>query len=75
MNDKLLKIAAETLNVSQDIVKKHFKEIPEHDAYYFWNPAKGGLAVIIGKTGEKLGASSGIDFKKHLKAFVEGKRN
>lgn len=75
MNDKIIEIAAETMKVSLEVAKKNYKKLPEHSAYYFWNPIRGGISVIIGESGEKLGAVSGVGFQRHLQAFLEGKRN
>lgn len=75
MNKKIVKIAAETMKVSENVAEENYKELPEQDAYYFWNPERGGIAVIVGKNGEKLGAVSGLAFEKHLQAYIDGKRN
>ncbi len=75
MNKKIITTAAETMKVSVDVAEENFKELPDMDAYYFWNPIRGGIAVIVGRDGEKLAASSGINFEKHLQAYIDGKRN
>ena len=75
MNKKIITTAVEVMKIPIEVAEEHFKELPEHNAYYFWNPVKGGIAVIVGKNGEKLAASSGISFEKHLQAFIDGKRN
>ena len=58
-----------------NIAKTHYKEIPEINAYYFWNPVKGGISVIINDACEKLGAISTVNYEKLLEAFKSGKRN
>lgn len=77
MNKRIIITAAETMKVplELEVAEENYKELPEQDAYYFWNPVRGGIAVIVGKDGEKLGASSGINFEKHLQAYIDGKRN
>ena len=75
MNKKIITTAIEAMKVPIEVAEEHFKELPEQDAYYFWNPVRGGIAVIVGRNGEKLAASSGISFEKHLKAYIDGKRN
>lgn len=75
MNKRIITTAAETMKVSLEVAEENYKELPEQDAYYFWNPVRGGIAVIVGRDGEKLGASSGISFEKHLQAYIDGKRN
>ena len=63
------------MKTSLETAKEHYKAIPEADAYYFWNPIRGGIAVIINKKGEKLAATSAVNFDKHLAAFLDGRRN
>lgn len=75
MNNKIVEIAASVLKLTTEETIKHYKEIPEENAYYFWNPVRGGLSVIVNSNGEKLGATSSVPYKKHLNAFKEGKRN
>lgn len=75
MNKRIITTAAETMKVPLEVAEENYKELPKQDAYYFWNPVRGGITVIVGKDGEKLGASSGIIFEKHLQAYIDGKRN
>ncbi len=75
MNKDIIKIASEILNIALDETEKNCKEIPEINAYYFWNPTRGGISIIINELGEKLGATSGVSYEKHLQAFRDGKRN
>lgn len=75
MNNKIIEDVAKKFNMSVEDVKKHSKEVPEIDGYYFWQPFRGGISIIINNVGEKLCATSSISFEKHLKAFKEGKRN
>lgn len=75
MDNKIIEDVAKKLHMSVEDVKRHSKEVPEIDGYYFWQPVRGGIAVLVDKNGEKLGATSSVSFEKHLKAFKEGKRN
>ena len=75
MHEKLYEIAARVMKTPLETAKKNCKAIPEIEGYYFWNPVRGGIAVIINKDGEKLAATSSVSFEKHLAAFVAGKRN
>ncbi len=75
MDKSIVKIATEVLKIPAEVVEQNCKELNEHQAFYFWNPTRGGIAVIVGKDGEKLAAVSGVSFEKHLKAYLEGKRN
>lgn len=75
MDEKLLKVAAETMKTTADVAKDNNKYIDEIDGYYFWNPIRGGISVIIDKNGEKLSACSRVKFDDHLKEFKNGRRN
>ena len=75
MEQVLFEIAAKAMHVTTEEAKLHWRPVPECNAYYLWNPARGGIAVIINEQGEKLAATSSVTFERHLKAFLEGKRN
>jgi len=75
MSEDIFKMAAEILHITEEDVRKNSKAIPELDASYFWKPARGGMAVIINSSGEKLIAGSSVSFDKHVQAFREGRRN
>lgn len=75
MKQQLAEIAARVMKVPVEDALKHCKEIQGHGAFYFWNPARGGIAVIVNEQGEKLGATSSVSFEKHLNAFLDGQRN
>ena len=75
MTEEVLNLAMQTMKVSKEIVLQHNKYVSEINAYYFWNPVKGGIAVIINEECERLGATSAVSFDKHVAAFKEGKRN
>ena len=75
MNNEIIEIAAKTLHISTEEAQKNYKEITDANAFYFWNPVRGGLAVIIAENGEKLAATSSISFERHLQAFLSGRRN
>ena len=75
MDEKLFEIAANSMKSPLETAKTNCKEIPEIDGYYFWNPVRGGISVIINRDGEKLAATSSVSFEKLLAAFIDGKRN
>ncbi len=75
MDKKISEVAASAMKVSVDEAIKHCKEIPEIGAYYFWNPIRGGISVIVDANLEKLAATSSVNFEKHLVAFKDGRRN
>lgn len=75
VDSKIIKIVSDILKLSEEETQKYCKEVPEIDGYYFWNPVRGGLSVIINHRGERLCANSSISFEEHLKAFKEGRRD
>ena len=75
MDKQIVEIAATAIHVSTEVAEKHSKQVPQIEGWYFWNPARGGLSVLVNKAGEKLSATSAISFEKHLSAFCSGKRN
>lgn len=75
MEKIIVEIAAKAIKVSLEEAESHCKEINDIDAYYFWNPARGGLSVIVNSNGEKLAATSSVNFDRHLEEFKKGRRN
>ena len=75
MDEKILEIAENTIKLPREELLTHYKELPEIDGYYFWDPKRGGFSVIVGKDGSKLGATSAVSFQKHLEAYISGRRN
>lgn len=75
MDNKIVEIAAKVMKVTVEDAINHYKKIPEMNAYYFWNPSRGGIAVIVAENGEKLGATSSVSYERLVAAFASGKRN
>ena len=75
MNKEIIEIAAKVVKLPEDEVVKHYRELPEINAYYFYNPIRGGIGVIVDENLEKLGATSRVSFERHLQAFKDGRRN
>lgn len=75
MDKKIIEMAADKIKVSVEEAENHYKEVPEINGYYFWNPVRGGLSVLINSDGEMLAATSSVSFNRHLEAFLGGKRN
>lgn len=75
MNKELIKIAATAMHIAEEKAAENYKQIQDSDAYYFWNPVRGGISVIVNTNGEKLSATSAVSFQKHLDAFLSGRRN
>ena len=75
MDRSILELAASTLHISPEEVEKNHKQVLEAEAWYFWNPVRGGGAVIINAEKEKLGATSSVSYERHVKAFLDGRRS
>lgn len=75
MDKELYRIAAEALNISLDQAMEHSRALEDYGAIYIWNPARGGLAVIVANDGSKLVANSAVNFDDHLQTFIDGRRN
>ncbi len=72
---ELINTVAALLNITVEEAEKNNKELPNLEAHYFWSTARGGRSVIIKANGEKLVATSSVNYEKHLQAFIDGKRN
>lgn len=75
MKNEIAAIAAKSMKVSLEDALQHYKEVPEINAYYFWNPVRGGIAVIVNEDGAKLAAASSVSFNRHVEAYKAGRRN
>ena len=75
MSENILQTASEILGISVDDVQKNSKPVTEENAYFCWNPVRGGLQMIIKDNEEKLVMGSAFSFEKILAFFREGKRN
>ena len=75
MNEMIFEIAAKAMKVPVEEAKQHYKVLDDIQAYYFWNPMRGGISVIVNDSGEKLAAASAVNFERHKAAFISGKRN
>ena len=54
IDNKIIEDVAKILNMSIEEVKQHCKEVPEINGYYFWQPVRGGISVIVNKDEEQL---------------------
>lgn len=64
-----------TTSTEEQIGTIHYREVPEINGYYLWEPIRGGVSAIVDRNGEKLYAGSAISFEEHLKAFKDGRRS
>ncbi|MGN1000958.1 MAG: hypothetical protein ACI4OG_03375 [Bacilli bacterium] len=63
------------LDISIFECKEYSKRIPEENATYYYNPARGGKCVIVSDDGSYLSATSSVNFERHLEEFKTGRRN
>lgn len=75
LDERIIELAANAMKTTKEEAMNHRRKIPELDAYYFWNPIRGGIAVIVDSHGEKLAATSSVSFERHLQAYLDGRRN
>jgi len=68
------KIAAKVLHMDRLDARKHSRELKEAEGRYYWDPARGGSAVIVAADSSFLWANSGVRPDVHVEAFVGGKR-
>lgn len=64
----------DVLQINDKTLKTCSKKIEELDAWYIWNPIRGGKSMIIDDFGNKLVANSFVDYKKLISDFKIGKR-
>lgn len=75
MDERIYSVAAGALGISVEDAKSHSKKVPEADAIYVWDPARGGLSAFVSSDGTKLVAVSSVNYEDHLRTFLEGRRN
>ena len=69
-----IKLAASLLNWSEEKAEKLCREKKELDALYFCEEIKGGVSLLVSKTGEVLFADSSIPRQDFFNAFANGVR-
>lgn len=65
----------EKLKMNKQDILKNFKRLESEKATYYWNPIRGGISLIVSDDGSYLGATSSVNFDRHLEEFKKGKRN
>ncbi len=75
MEKSILELAAQAMKVTAEDAEQHCEYLEDINAYYFWNPVRGGIAVIVNEAGERLAATSGVSLDRHKQAFLSGRRN
>lgn len=67
-------VAMRCLGLSPAQVRQFCREVPEHQATYYWQPIRGGGNLIVGDDGTALFANSSVGFEAHLETFLGGRR-
>lgn len=82
MHEKILKssknpeqLVSKCLEMPLEEVRLNQRRIDGTNCTYYWNPARGGLQMIMSDTGEMLIATSAISFTELYTAYTAGKRN
>ena len=69
MSNNIIEIAAQAMHVTIEDAQKHYKIIDGINAFYFWNPVRGGLAIIVSE--ETGGISVAYKGQFHLRLTAE----
>lgn len=75
MKSEIINQVAELLFMSKDDVLRYSKSVEDLNAYYCWNPKRGGKSLLITNYGEKLVVNSSVNFNELKEEFFNGKRN
>ncbi|MGY1846793.1 hypothetical protein [Blastococcus sp. SYSU DS1021] len=67
-------VAARYLGLSAEDAAAHSRRLEDVDGYYFWQPVRGGGALIVSADGSLLFANSSVPFDRHKEAFLAGRR-
>ncbi len=71
---EIIDYVSEILEVSVEETKKNSKIIDDNLTYY-WNPARGGVSVLVDNDGNYLTAVSSLSFEELIEKFKKGNRN
>lgn len=72
---KWLDKIAQKLQINLVDLSSNEKRLDEVNATYYWNSSRGGTSLIVADDGSYLGATSSVNFDKHLEEFKSGRRN
>jgi hypothetical protein len=67
-------LASELLRIPLEVALEHSSELPEVDAYFFWEPVRGGGHIVVGRDGSVLFGISALSRRQLVDAFAEGRR-
>jgi hypothetical protein len=66
--------AARLLGLRFNDAARNCRPLPEEAATHFWNPVRGGGAVIVGVDGTYLHANSPTTWEQLVSAYTSGRR-
>ena len=69
-----MQIAQQCLGITGAEATTNSRRLGDIDAYYFWQPGRGGGALIVGPDGSALFANSSVSLEKHKEEFRNGRR-
>lgn len=72
--NRKIELAATLLGWTAKQAAECCKEKPEINALYFFDKAKGGIAMLMAADGSVLFANSSVTPDEHKKAFINGVR-
>lgn len=74
INENIIEKAAMVIGISRETATQNCRYLENIDAFYVYNPIRGGGAVIIRNEKDFLFATSAVTLESHIDAFVSGKR-
>ena len=67
-------VAAALLRVDVDELYAHSIEVPEIDAFFYWQPIRGGAHLLVARDGSVLFAISSLALADMIEPFRNGRR-
>jgi hypothetical protein len=74
VDSEFIQTAAGILGISEEAAASNHEEIPEHAVVQFWNPGRGGAAIILGPDMSYLRYSGMTGPIEALERYVAGER-
>lgn len=68
-------IASRYLRVPYDLLLANSMDVPEIDAFYYWQPVRGGGQMLVGRDGSVLFAVSALSREDMIPLWKEGRRS
>lgn len=67
-------IASRLLAMAEQDARQYCRAVPEAEAYFFWQPVRGGGQLLVHRDGSVLFGASVLTFEQMLAAFLAGRR-